>query len=160
MIPAPGLCSKVTVSRAVLQQVLYCHRRCAVGAHCRMTRMVFGEHVVSESRKEVSIHPVFTIKFRLQLGINSERSEVYTKQQKWENAIEMEMSNSSAQRRPSFCYVHVFTDNMGMSAPWCAPRSCQPALKQAVNTVIPNTRGCLLVVRHNSSYQILHMTPQ
>ena len=32
-----------------VQQVLYCHWKCAAGAHCRMASMELGEHVMSGS---------------------------------------------------------------------------------------------------------------
>ena len=48
-VSRPGLCSKVLVGQTVLQQVLYCHWRCAAGAHGRMTNIELGEHVMSES---------------------------------------------------------------------------------------------------------------
>ena len=48
-VSRPGLCSKVLVGQTVLQQVRYCHWRCAAGAHCRMTNMKLGERLMSES---------------------------------------------------------------------------------------------------------------
>ena len=48
-VSRPGLYSKVQVGRTALQQMLYCHLRCAIGAHCRMTSVELGEHAMSES---------------------------------------------------------------------------------------------------------------
>ena len=48
-VSRPGVFLEVLMGWTVLQQVLHCHWRCAAGAHCRVTEMGLGEHVVSES---------------------------------------------------------------------------------------------------------------